>query len=424
MGYLVKRGEDRWACVVYLDRQRSVEGKTKERRLWRTVRGSKQDAKRLLLTLEQQHERRELDLRRETVGEYLTRWLDQVAPRSAGATTIESYRMIVKKHLVPSLGSVRLDRLTSRKIDAYLGEMLTKGRSPKHPSFKRSPGLSAETVRRHYRVLHKALQDAVAEGVLAANPAAKPRVKVPKRQRREMRTLNEVQVLRFLEAAKASRLSALFEMAVYTGARQAELLGARWADLNLEMGALSIQQIYYRGVFKAPKTEHSRRSVELDAYLVEILRRHQQAQRRERELFGKDYQDADLVFCQPDGRPLDGQSLTRNEYRRLLEKAKCPPVRFHDLRHTCATLRFQQGEHPKSVSDLLGHSGIGITMDLYSHAIPGLQRQATSRFTQHLQALKAAQVPSATDSAPQGPAAEPLSAPDQAAEPRLQAPIH
>lgn len=422
MGYLVKRGVDRWACVIYLDRQRGADGKAKERRLWRTVRGSKADARRLLLTLERQHERRELEIRRETVATYLTRWLTQIAPRTAGPTTLESYGMIIEKHLIPSFGSLRLDRLTSRKIDDYLGEKMAKGRSEKHPVFKKTPALSSETIRRHYRVLHKALQDAVAEGTLPANPAARPHVRPPKRERKEMRVLNELQVRRFLEVARASRLRALFELAVLAGLRQAELLGARWQDLNLDLGVLSIQQIYYRGLFKPPKTERSRRTIELDAHLVDVLRNHQRQQKQERQLFSQDYQDHDLLFCQPDGRPLSGQSLARNEYRRLLKQAGCPLIRFHDLRHTCATWHGQMGTPLKTISDLLGHSGVAITGDLYAHTITGMQRQATSQLTARLAALQAQAAATESNVADVPPEAVP--GPEAASTDRLQGQIH
>ena len=425
MGYLVRRGEDRWACVVYLDRQRGADGRLKERRVWRTIRGTKQDARRLLLKLEQQHERRELDLRRETVAAYLGRWLTQIAPRTAGPTTVGSYRMIVERHLIPAFGGIRLDRLTARRIDAYLGEKLAKGRSPKHPQAKDTPGLSAETVRRHYRVLHKALQDAVAEGTLAANPAARPHVRPPKRQRQEMRVLNEVQILRFLEAArhptKGSRLAALYELAIYSGMRQAELLGARWADCNLDLRVLSIQQIYYRGTFKAPKTEGSRRTVELDAHLVDVLRAHRERQQVERRLMGDTYQDHDLIFCQVDGRPLDGQSLARHEFRRLLKLARCPIVRFHDLRHSAATAYLTAGVDLKTVSSILGHSSVAITGDLYAHTIAGAKRQATAQLTARLATLQAA---AATDATPTETPSEPSPAPQEADSPRLQGQIH
>jgi integrase len=247
-------------------------------------------------------------------------------------------------------------------------------------------------------VLHKALQDAVATGALGANPASRPQVKLPKRERHQMHVLDEMQILKFLDAVHAdaakkggTRLAALYEVAIYSGARQAELLGARWKDVNLDLGVLSIQQIYYRSFgFKATKTNHSRRVIELDAHLVSVLRQHRRAQDVERRAFGPDYQDHDLLFCQPDGRPLDGQSLTRNEFRRLLKAAGCPAIRFHDLRHSCASWRLQTGEGLKVVSDLLGHSSVAITGDVYAHAVVGMQRQGTARLTERLAALRAA----------------------------------
>lgn len=386
MGFIVNRGKDRWACVVYVGRQRGPDGKAKEVRIWRTVRGTKQDARALLRRLEEQHERHQLTTpRRQTLGEYLAHWIADVAPLSVEPSTLASYRMVVEKHLGPRLGGVRLDRLSAVSVNTYLRDLAREGRRAKRRA-RTDRSLAPETVRRHYRVLHKALTDAVREGVLLVNPAGRAHVLLPKRQRAEVRALNEGEALRFLDAVRASRLGALYELAVFSGMRQGELVGLRWADVNLDLGLLSVRQIYYRGTFKQPKTEKSRRRVELDDYLVGVLRQHQARQDEERRLFGDDYQDADLVFAQPDGRPLDGQSLTRNEFRRLLRQAGCPPITFHALRHTTASLHLAQGSNLKLVSELLGHSGVGITADLYSHLVPGLQRQATARLTKRLRA--------------------------------------
>ncbi len=269
-----------------------------------------------------------------------------------------------------------------------------------HITDKLAAGKSATTVRYHLMALREAVQQAVGDGLLVRNWV--DNVTRPKKQRKEMQVLDEEQVRLFLaEAKRSSPHHRLYLAAILTGMRQGELLGLRWRDLDLTLGVASVQQTFYRlggkQLFKAPKTEKARRTVDLPTVLVEELQFLRDEQKALRRTFGPTYQDHGLVFCQSDGKPLHAHNIVRRDFRRVLgleglrkELRKdgvpedslpkpLPKIRFHDLRHSHATLLFQQGEHPKVVQERLGHSTVSMTLDIYSHSVPGMQRRAAAQ---------------------------------------------
>jgi integrase len=171
-------------------------------------------------------------------------------------------------------------------------------------------------------------------------------------------------------------------LAITTGMRQGELLGLKWRDVDLEGNGLhvraTLQKIEEGFIFTPPKTLRSRRRVALTATAVESVKRHRAQQARERLALGPAWQDHDLVFPDATGGPMEGRYLLRHYFRPLLRRAGLPPIRFHDLQHTTATLLLAQGIHPKVVSEMLGHTTIGITLDTYSHVLPEMQREAAT----------------------------------------------
>jgi integrase len=194
-----------------------------------------------------------------------------------------------------------------------------------------------------------------------------------------MQTLSPEEARRFLEAARGDRFAALYTLALSTGMRQGEMLALRWRDADLEAGTTQVCGSLEQGtlVIAEPKTAGSRRQVTLTRAAVEALRRHRVAQAEER-LRAVVWDDRGLVFCTEAGTPVDVRNLVRRSFTPLLEKAGLPRIRFHDLRHTAATLLLGQGTHPKVVADLLGHTRIGTTLDLYSQVTPTMQAQAAA----------------------------------------------
>ena len=218
-------------------------------------------------------------------------------------------------------------------------------------------------------------------GLLVRNVA--DAVDPPRLEQRKVATLTLEDVPEFLEAAHETPYHVLFYTALYTGMRLGELLGLRWCDVDLYMACLSVTQALYKrsGVcmMVKPKSSHSRRRIALSPSLALLLRDHKAEQQVKRMLLRASLSDSDLVFCHPDGRPLD-PGVVSHTFAKVLKKAGLPHIRFHDLRHTHATLLLKAGIHPKIVSERLGHANIGITLDTYSHVLPGLQERAAERF--------------------------------------------
>ncbi len=195
-----------------------------------------------------------------------------------------------------------------------------------------------------------------------------------------MTTLAEAQAKVLLLAAAGDRLEALYAVALATGMRLGELLALKWRDVDLEGRSLQVratlQNIAGRFEFSEPKTSRSRRRIVLSRLATEALRQHKVRQETERLSAGGAWEDLDLVFLNTIGRPLDGRNLLHCWFRPMVKKAGLPRMRFHDLRHTAATLLLSRGINPKIVSEMLGHSSVSVTLDIYSHIMPHMQQQA------------------------------------------------
>lgn len=301
-----------------------------------------------------------------TVGQCLNDWL-KTAEGSVRPSTLKSYRTWVLVHLIPSLGNIKLRRLSPEQVQRFYRQKLDEGLSP-------------TSVSHIHAVLHKALEQGVRWRAIPLNITDlvdKPKVMV-----REMKVLSPDQAKALLVTAEGDRFEALYVLALATGMRQGELLGLRWDDIDLEDRRIQVQANLQRTkeglVLISPKTSRSRRRVALGEVVIAALRRHQARQGAERLAAGSAWDDRNLVFCNTLGRPVEATNLLRRALKPLLNRAGLPPIRFHDLRHTAATLLLSKGVHPKVVSDMLGHSQIGITLNTYSHVLPDMQRDATA----------------------------------------------
>lgn len=314
--------------------------------------------------------------RRETVEEYLTGWLDAVEP-SLAPTAASNYRILVRCYVVPHLGSYKLTALRpDHLITAYRALLAGGGRGGRP--------LSATTVRTAHRILSKALNDAVRDGILHRNPAA--HVPLPKAVKPELQVWDRSQVAAFLEVAVSDRLHAAWLLALLCGLRRGELAGLRWPDVDLEGSVVRITSqrttdAEWRVVTKEPKGT-SRRSIDLGPLLVAALTAHRHAAEEERRQHGL-AGDQQLVFVQPDGKGYHPDRL-RELFQAVAKRAGVPVIRLHDARHSCATLALDAGLHPKVVQQLLGHSSWSVTMDLYSHRVDRLQREASTRLEEHV----------------------------------------
>lgn len=356
-GTIYKRKDGRWTARLSMPdgKRKDFFGKTRQ-----------EVAGKLSAATEKRRQNVPLVDESETVAKYLTTWLDGIQG-TARPKTYTTYEGLVRLHAKPKIGQVRLARLSPQHLQDLYTDRLAAGLAP-------------QTVRHLHAVLHRALEQAASWDLVYRNVA--DLVSPPRVPRHEMKALSADQSRELLKAASGDRLEALYVLALTTGMRLGELLALRWRDIDLENAALSVTATLTQagGTMKLsePKTVGSRRHVSLGAMAVESLRRHRVDQTAERLLRGPIWEDNDLVFANEVGKPIAPSNLRRRSFKPLLEKAELPQIRFHDLRHSAATLLMSQGVNPKIVSERLGHSRVSITLDLYSHVTPTIQREAAA----------------------------------------------
>jgi integrase len=290
-----------------------------------------------------------------TIGEFLVdEWLPAIRS-TIRATTYRGYESHVRVHLVPHLGAVRLTALDARIVNVMYGRLIDT--------------LSPASVRRIHATLHRAMRDARRWGYVTANVV--DRTDPPKHRplEREQTTWTAEELRRFLRSVMGDELEALWVVYATTGLRRGEALGLRWGDVDLDRGELAVRQtivaVNHEVQVSTPKTKRGRRVVALDDMTVGALRRHRPELAR----------GTDLVFVDGWGEVVHPSWVTKR-FGELAAGAGLPRIRLHDLRHTHATLALQAGIHPKIVSERLGHSTVSLTLDVYSHALPHLQREA------------------------------------------------
>ena len=317
------------------------------------------------------------DPERLLVREYLKRWLADYAKSNVSVRTYERYGEICEKHLVPALGHITLSKLRPLHIQKMENTMLESGRLK--ATGEQKLGLSPRTVVHHHRVLRSALQQAVRWQLIPRNPA--DAVRPPKAQRSEVKVLDEKQTAVLLRKAEGTRMWCPAMVAATTGMRRSEILGLRRADVSLDEGYLSVQQVLVNTsgglILKAPKTKKSRRRIPLLPLTISALREHLKAQAQSRLELGPVWQHQGLIFPAEDGRPWHPDTFT-SAWRNLVSRTGID-CSFHSLRHGHATMLLGQGVHPKIVSERLGHSTVGLTLDTYSHLLPGMQDDAVKQ---------------------------------------------
>jgi integrase len=316
-------------------------------------------------------------LDRQSTGEFLTRWLEDTAKPTLRPTTYRAYETRVRLYLVPRLGRVPLAQLGAEHVQTMQNDLLKTKVLQRNRAG--SGFLSPATVLDTRRVLGKALNQAVRWGMIARNPV--PLVDPPSVQRPETRPLDPDQARALLEALRGNRLEALYTVALALGLRKGEALGLKWDDIDLDGGTISVRRALYRAGGKLQlmdvKTKKSRRTIALPLVATRALQIHRKRQDRERENAANLWTDTGLVFTTAFGTPIEPRNVNRH-FAGVLKAASLPHQRFHDLRHACASLLLAQGLDLKVVQEVLGHSSITITADLYAHVLMGLKRKAAA----------------------------------------------
>jgi integrase len=375
-GHLKERSPGHWSII--LDVPDPTTGK--RRRKWHSFKGTKRQAQiecaRLISALQAGTY---LEPSKTTLAEFLDRWLDhiksQVSPKSHSR-----YCELARKNIVPLLGGTILTKLRAEAIDAAYAKALASGRRDG------KGGLSPQTITHMHRLLKKAIGQAVKWELLIRNPvdAASP----PKANRGKMNTYDLDQTAELIEAMRPTRMLVPTLLAVLCGMRRGEIAALRWKNVDLTTGQIAIlesaEQVGSKVRYKTPKSGKGR-TLALSASLVEELRAHRLRQAEELLRVGIILSDDTFVVAQADGTPLQPDTLTQDWFRKLAGTS-LPRIRFHDLRHAHATHMLANGVHPKVASERLGHSKIGITLDLYSHVLPGMEADAAERVDLALQA--------------------------------------
>ncbi|TDW02176.1 tyrosine-type recombinase/integrase [Pseudobacillus badius] len=288
-------------------------------------------------------------------------------------TTAKSREYIVNTHLLDHFQRKSISAINTFDIDCLYVDKL-------------DDGYSGAYIRQMHNLLNQAFDQAVRWSLIKVNPVknAKP----PKIKSEEKLTWTVDETNLFLQRVKNNSLELPYLLAIFTGMRRGEVLGLKWDDIDLANKKIHIKRSlsYVSGegiIFKEPKTQKSKRQISISKYVVDVLEQHKLKQKGLKEKHEGYYKDQGLVVCTQDGKPVDPRNLLPQFYR-LIEEANVPRISFHDLRHTHATILMQQGENPKVVSERLGHSRVGITLDLYSHVSDDLQEQVAVRFEEAL----------------------------------------
>lgn len=306
---------------------------------------------------------------------YLRHWLDSYCVPRLAPNTVRGYRVNIEKHIIPHIGAIQLDALTPRDIQRLYAKLA-------------SSGLSGTSIRYVHNNLHKALAHAVKQEMIYRNPA--DLVDPPLVNRFEGVALSPDDIKRLLTASISSELYLPITLALTLGLRRGEALGLQWKDVDFKQRTITIRHSasYANGEFSlsTPKTKRSKRTLLVPDVLLSALESAHSKQAELLDLMGKDFNPYNLVCCRPDGTPFTFGAL-QYHYKNLLKSSGLPDVRFHDLRHTNATLLLRSSVPAKIVSSMLGHSSIGITMDTYSHVMTDMQSPAVHAVNQAFEGL-------------------------------------
>jgi integrase len=320
-----------------------------------------------------------------TVSQWLDTWLETYAKVRVRQNTYEDYKRIVEGHLKPSIGSFNLKDLRPEQVQKMLNQKLASGRQRDCGEHKKGGPLSPRTVELIFTVLHSALEQAVKNQTLIRNICNA--VDKPKKSKNEFIPWTTEQMNHFLSSTKASRLFPVYITEWGTGLRRSELLGLKWEDIDLKRGMLTVRRAMVRVksgyVFGDPKTKKSKRTIPLPERVTKELKAWKKRQAAENVAFEGEYNPLNLVFCNEAGQPMNPDFVSRS-FKKDLEDAELPVIRFHDLRHGHATMLLELGENLKVVSDRLGHHSVAMTGDTYSHVQEKIQKEASNKLDKAL----------------------------------------
>jgi integrase len=358
-GSIYQRKDGRWVASITLENRKRKQfyGKTR-----------KEVQEKLRVALNEQRLGTLATGPQQTLKQYLEYWLEDVHKPAIRLSSYMQYRGILDKHIFPLLGHIQVQKLTPQQVQSFYAR-------------KEKEGLALGTIRTIHAVLHNALSHAVSINLVSRNVSDV--VNPPRLVKHERHPLTIEQAQKLLQHVQGYSLEGLITVALATGMRRGELLGLRWQDIHFDTKSLQIQRTISRqrkkGIVESePKTSRGRRNIILPPFAIEALKEHRTRQLEVRLKVGSAWEESNFVFCNGHGGFLEPSQL-HMMFRNLLKEADLPQIRFHDLRHSAATIMLTMGVHPKVVQELLGHSSISLTLDTYSHVLPSMQQEAMDK---------------------------------------------
>lgn len=357
----VTKKRDRWYIVYYIGKDANGKWKQKWEGSWDTKREAERVLRSRIDEVESTFERK---ADKSTIAVFMRHWLATCCEPKLAVNTVNGYRVNIEKHIIPYIGSISLNKLTPAHIQKLYSDLL-------------AAGLSGTSVRYVHNNLHRALKYAMKQELISRNPA--DYVDAPRIDRPEPRTLTPDEAKRLIGASIGRDIYMPVLLGLALGLRRGEALGLQWCDIDMAAKTLTIvhSASFHKGGFSlsTTKTRNSRRTLMFPDALRDAFEAEQAKQATEAARFGAGYNPYNLVCCLSDGTPITS-GILQHHFQEVLRSCGLPSIRFHDLRHTNATLMLRHNVPAKIVSSMLGHSSIGITMDTYSHVMTDMQAGA------------------------------------------------
>ena len=381
-GYIQKRGKSSYRLSVYV----GLDSEGKNEYIKETFHGTEKEAENRLAAMITENNKGEyIPPSKQAFGEYMVQWLEYIKDHVSEGT-YENYYGYYKNHIQKD----GICRLNIAKLTAYeLQKFVTNLSKRKKTQKNREGTLSAKTIKEILNVVKTALKQACIWQIIKENPAQY--VTPPKVPKYRAKAFDDEKVVEFLKAAENDRFYFFFLLAIYLGLRQGEIRGLRWSDIDLNHCKLTISQSIRKGGYKArykpPKTEGSEGTLPFESWMIPLFEKQKTSANVAKLKYGSGWNDNDLVFPSMTGNPVDLKILTKH-FQQVMDSAGLEYIRFHDLRHSCATLLLSANVHPKVVQERLRHATMSTTMDLYSHVIPKIQDEANKAMSQILKINK------------------------------------
>lgn len=360
MGHVKKRGKT-WSYIVDV-----YDSSGKRKQKWVSGFATEKEAKKALAQkLVEINAGTYIEPNKESIKDFMEWWMTSKKSKLRPGT-VRAYNWLINTHIIPGIGHIQLSKLKPQQLESFYDQLLDNGLAPR-------------SIKAAHNIIHSMLKKAQTFEIVSRNVAQL--VETPKTSKPKMNVWEADHVMRFLETASQSRNYIVYVLALTTGMRMGELLALRWKNVNYngDKANISVTETFSKSdhgyEFQDPKTKTSNRLIALPKDVTELLKAHRKEQLKEKLKNGHLYEDQDLIIATKIGTPVYPRNLSRQWYN-LLEKANVPAIRFHDLRHTHATLMLKQGIHVKIVSERLGHSNISVTLDTYSHVLPHMQEEA------------------------------------------------